>query len=98
MGKKIQVLRRQDGEIGLYMFYCPGCKENHAYTKDKWSYNGDEEKPTFSPSLLYPDKKVRCHLFLTDGKIQYLSDCGHELAGQTIDVPDWDEFEDWRDL
>jgi hypothetical protein len=26
----------------------------------------------------------RCHLFVTDGQIQFLSDCTHELAGQTI--------------
>jgi hypothetical protein len=31
-------------------------------------------------------KKIRCHLFITDGKIQYLSDCTHELAGQTIEM------------
>ncbi|MCP8600812.1 anaerobic dehydrogenase, partial [Acinetobacter baumannii] len=28
----------------------------------------------------------RCHLFLTDGKIQFLSDCHHELAGLTVDM------------
>jgi hypothetical protein len=27
-----------------------------------------------------------CHSFVTDGKIQYLSDCTHDLAGQTIDL------------
>jgi hypothetical protein len=52
-----------------------------------WSFNGNMDKPTFSPSLVYPDKKPRCHLFLTDGRIQYLSDCGHALAGQTVDLP-----------
>lgn len=31
-----------------------------------------------------------CHSFVTDGRIQYLSDCTHALAGQTIDLPDWD--------
>lgn len=29
-----------------------------------------------------------CHSFITDGKIQYLSDCTHELAGQTIELPE----------
>lgn len=28
-----------------------------------------------------------CHSFVTDGKIQYLNDCTHALAGQTIDLP-----------
>lgn len=32
-----------------------------------------------------------CHSFVTDGKIQYLSDCTHELAGKTIKLPYWDE-------
>lgn len=32
-------------------------------------------------------KCVLCHTFITDGKIQYLDDCSHELAGQTIDLP-----------
>lgn len=25
-----------------------------------------------------------CHTFITDGHIQFLSDCTHELAGQTV--------------
>lgn len=33
-------------------------------------------------------KKV-CHTFVTAGRIQYLSDCTHALAGQTIDLPEW---------
>lgn len=31
-----------------------------------------------------------CHSFVTDGKIQYLSDCTHELAGQTVELEDID--------
>lgn len=29
-----------------------------------------------------------CHSFITDGRIQFLSDCTHELANQTIDLPE----------
>lgn len=32
-----------------------------------------------------------CHSFVTDGRIQFLSDCTHALAGQTVDLPDWTE-------
>jgi hypothetical protein len=32
--------------------------------------------------------KIICHSFVTDGKIQFLDDCTHELKGQTIDLPD----------
>ena len=31
-----------------------------------------------------------CHSFVTDGRIQYLNDCTHGLAGQTVDLPDWE--------
>jgi len=57
-----------------------------------WTFNGDVEKPTFRASLLvncdYPD--YRCHSFITDGKIEFLSDCFHELNGQTVDLPEFD--------
>jgi hypothetical protein len=30
----------------------------------------------------------RCHSFVTDGRIQFLGDCTHALAGQTVDLPE----------
>lgn len=30
-----------------------------------------------------------CHSFVTDGRIQFLGDCTHALAGQTVDLPSW---------
>jgi hypothetical protein len=32
-----------------------------------------------------------CHSFVTDGRIQYLGDSTHSLAGQTVDLPNWEE-------
>jgi len=29
-----------------------------------------------------------CHSFVTDGRIQFLADCTHALAGQTVDLPE----------
>lgn len=29
-----------------------------------------------------------CHSFITDGNIQFLNDCTHHLAGQTVELPD----------
>jgi hypothetical protein len=29
-----------------------------------------------------------CHSFIRDGMIQFLPDCTHELAGQTVPLPD----------
>ena len=34
-----------------------------------------------------------CHSFVTDGRIHFLQDCTHALAGQTLDLPD---FRDYR--
>ena len=28
-----------------------------------------------------------CHSFVRDGRIEFLSDCTHSLAGQTVDLP-----------
>jgi hypothetical protein len=89
-------------------FRCPGCEGNHMIDsrtdgkQPSWDFNGDAERPTFSPSILvtcnFPEsvpEGVRrvpdvCHSFVRDGQIQYLSDCTHALAGQTVDIPDWD--------
>lgn len=30
----------------------------------------------------------RCHTFITDGMVQFLGDCSHALAGQTLPLPD----------
>jgi hypothetical protein len=29
-----------------------------------------------------------CHSFVTEGKIQFLGDCTHSLANQTVDLPE----------
>ena len=42
----------------------------------------------------WPQSKVKeiCHSFVTDGRIQFLSDSTHALAGQTVDLPDWQDI------
>jgi len=30
-----------------------------------------------------------CHAFVTDGRIQFLDDCTHALAGRTVPLPDF---------
>lgn len=63
-----------------------------------WHWNGDIYDPTFSPSILsrFPydmERKVkRNHVFVRAGKIQYLPDCSHDLAGKTIELP---RLKDW---
>ena len=61
-------------------------------SRGKWEFNGDMDKPTFSPSILSkwpgPGSVKICHSFVRDGKIQFLADCTHDLKGQTVDLPD----------
>jgi hypothetical protein len=73
-------------------FFCPGCESHHFVNVGKGSpshkWNGDVEKPTFSPSLLSPEQRnKRCHAFVTNGQIKFLSDCEHEYAGETHQLP-----------
>lgn len=94
-------------------FWCPGCKQTHSIQHGegqgpRWTWNGDAERPTFTPSVLVtypanPDasdefKEWRtervCHSFITDGRIQFLGDCTHALAGQTVGLPDWTELDE----
>lgn len=42
--------------------------------------NPDEERDGFECGI--------CHSFVTDGKIQFLGDCTHILAGKTVDLPE----------
>lgn len=113
------VLRTLEG--GLVAFWCPGCEELHQVRvrpadSPSWDFNGDYDRPTFSPSILVrsghflPSHKPgdgcwctycaedgadgtpgfsckQCHSFVRDGKIQFLGDCSHSLAGQTVDIP-----------
>lgn len=79
-----------DGQRHLF-FHCPGCKHGHSYTVPRWTWNGSMDKPTFTPSLLNTTPEKRCHLFVTDGRIHFCSDCRHELAGQTVEMEDEDD-------
>jgi hypothetical protein len=38
-----------------------------------------------------PIKQV-CHTFITNGQVQFLSDCSHALAGQTLLLPELPEY------
>lgn len=126
MSRLSQILRdAEDGHGGTrLMFRCPGCGDIHDVAigtgpGPRWTYNGNPEKPTFSPSILArsghyvqgydgkgcwcdlyrespptPGKRIFkcyvCHSFVTDGRIRFLADCTHALAGQTVDLPEWD--------
>lgn len=148
-----------DGPVTGYMIYCVACGCGHKFDVGRWTFNGNYEKPTFSPSMLVKQpgwvnithdrwltlwssenidetdhgfrvpyilvgnncpadlaeiarrlgvsdqlgrlatyeavqQRVQqelsklpehiCHSFVRDGLIQYLPDCTHHLAGQTV--------------
>lgn len=61
----------------------------------RWSFNNDPLNPSFSPSLLVTIPETRnndgtvwprevCHSFIRNGHWQFLSDCTHKMAGQTV--------------
>lgn len=76
---------------GNIFWHCVGCGCGHRVT-DSWVFNEDIEEPTITPSVLntFPDQKngPRCHCFITGGKIKFLNDCTHNLAGQTVEMVD----------
>jgi len=51
-----------------------------------WTWNGSTDAPTLMPSVLTTRSHFRCHSWINDGKAQFLADCSHELAGQTVDL------------
>lgn len=84
---------------GRLHWYCPGCNEIHhiAYGDGpgpRWAWDGNTEAPTFAPSVLvrWNEGEARtprvCHCFVRGGRIEFLADCTHALAGQLVDMPD----------
>lgn len=73
-----------------FHFFCPGCQEVHGFN-DTWEFNFDLEKPTVSPSLLVRGgaNNIYCHSFIREGKIEFLNDSRHSLAGQTVDLEEF---------
>ena len=78
-----------NGKHYRYHFYCPACKTIHGFNFS-WSFDQNYFRPTVSPSLLitrgHLDPKYRCHLYIRGGKIEYLRDCSHDLAGKMVDM------------
>lgn len=82
----------------LIAFRCPACDLAHHIetAPGGWVWNGDTLLTTLRPSLLVHSHErwqepptPRCHSFVTGGRIYYLNDCTHALAGQTVDIPEW---------
>lgn len=84
----------------LWFFWCPGCRHCHSYLTEatdrpNWTFNGDLDRPTFSPSLrvytTHPETRVEttlCHLHVTDGELRYCGDCVHDHNGKVVPMCD----------
>ena len=49
----------------------------------------DEEHAAVMRGEKVEPRPFVCHSFVTDGRVQFLGDCTHELANQTVDIPEW---------
>lgn len=81
---------------GLLCWHCPGCDGGHCVPvtgPNAWTWNGERQKPTLTPSVLVNRGRANptahiCHVFITEGRIQFLGDCTHGLAGKTVEMVD----------
>lgn len=99
---KINRVTNGDGSPYGVSFDCPGCAVTHIVPTTgltAWEFNGNFDRPTLMPSILVYDHDImledgtkgrtfRCHSYVTDGRIQFLGDCTHPLAGKTVDLPE----------
>lgn len=92
---KVKEVKNSDESHFGWAIKCPGCGDYHIFD-NRWTFNGNMEKPTFRPSMMAiwgpQENRIKnvCHSFVTDGRIQFLSDCTHSLKDQTVDLPDMD--------
>lgn len=68
-----KILRQADPDASRLFFWCPGCNTSHCVAVGdgpgvRWGWNGDVNKPTFTPSVLTwwnvtagTDEEVREH-------------------------------------
>lgn len=66
-----------------------------------WKFDGNYERPTFTPSVNETREKAgqtledlkaeknpwRNHVVIENGMIAYQGDCTHEWAGKTVEIP-----------
>lgn len=127
---RAKVVRDEQGRVYAIRYRCPcGVCGNTVLPVDwappgearathaggpRWGFNGDLERPTFTPSVLTrsghyagahghgggcwctwereegappPFACGVCHSFVRHGQVQFLADCTHAMAGQTVDLP-----------
>lgn len=88
---KLQAFTDGDGNKG-YHHFCPGCNLLHnIWTSGKvaWAFNGNMDKPTFTPSVHHStNKNTICHYNITAGDILFHEKSTHPLKSQRVGLPD----------
>lgn len=79
--------------------WCPGCRCAHLFYVERekrpcWTFDGNAERPTFSPSMrsFIPAKGsdpevTLCHYILTAGVINFLADSTHHELRGNVPLP-----------
>jgi hypothetical protein len=78
--------------LGVLAHWCPACDRRHLLLMGHrdarlldWDHN--TRRPTFTPDIRQEEPSLVCHYFIADGRVQFLSDSTHALAGRTVDLP-----------
>lgn len=85
MGQASAVMRRG---ATTFFHWCPACEQMHPLP-DTWTFDGNLEQPTFSPS--FRQLRVRdgkdCHYNIEAGEIVWHADSWHSRTGREPMVP-----------
>lgn len=84
---------------GGIVFFCPACKTTHSINTNPkngpvWQYSNNKNTgatilPSIKCTVDYPRYTSVCHFYITNNHFRYLNDCTHQLAGQTVEIPNW---------
>ena len=101
MSAQGKFLRRAEGNVWIHR--CPACGVNHSIPVGRgWTFNGDLDRPTFSPSiritstrarnaqeLVHPVSYTACHYLIAGGIIFFCAD-SLRMANQSVPLPDFE--------
>jgi hypothetical protein len=98
--KEVELTRIRRFRENRIAFHCPACNCWHMVSSELngHGFNGDYEKPTLTPSVMWNGysplhkRVVKCHSFVLNGVIQFLTDCTHQFGGRMVELPPVDNI------
>ena len=84
-------------EDGCIVFLCPACQDTHRISIGgaAWTYDGNAESPSITPSIKATAHTGTCHIFVTAGHVQVCHDSTWH-PGETLQMIDWPEGESYE--